>query len=367
MVMAFFWMSGGLYYYFRRERYSRPRNDPPLMVDHPFATLLIPCHNESENLDATLGAALAQRYPADYEVIAIDDGSSDDTGIRLDALAARHPRLRVLHLDRNLGKANALRMGALAARSEYLVCIDGDAMLEEHALHWMVWHLASGSRVGAVTGNPRIRNRSTLLGRLQVAEFSSIIGMIKRAQRVYGRIFTISGLAPATRALGHPLRAERAVLHPDAGNIEGPVAAAAALGAGRRGSDAAACAVAAALEGTAHVGGAAGVCAERGVGLHHAVHRAAVGIGKVHRAAAAAAHRQPVAGMAWRDPGAGLPAAVRQQPDHRPALRNTDWTQLFLGHLVPDGVLADQPFHHPGGAAEDAAAPSPQARHLDQP
>ncbi len=29
MVMAFFWMSGGLYYYFRRERHSRPRNDPP--------------------------------------------------------------------------------------------------------------------------------------------------------------------------------------------------------------------------------------------------------------------------------------------------------------------------------------------------
>ncbi len=63
------------------------------------------------------------------------------------------------------------------------MCIDGDAMLEEHALHWMIWHLVSGNRVGAVTGNPRIRNRSTLLGRLQVAEFSSIIGMIKRAQR----------------------------------------------------------------------------------------------------------------------------------------------------------------------------------------
>ncbi|PZT07318.1 poly-beta-1,6 N-acetyl-D-glucosamine synthase [Stenotrophomonas maltophilia] len=199
MVMAFFWMSGGLYYYYRRERHSRPRNDPPLMVDPPFASLLVPCHNEAENLDDTLTAALAQRYPADYEVIAIDDGSSDDTGARLDVLAARHPRLRVLHLDRNLGKANALRMGALAARSEYLVCIDGDAMLEEHALHWMIWHLVSGNRVGAVTGNPRIRNRSTLLGRLQVAEFSSIIGMIKRAQRVYGRIFTISGVIAGFR------------------------------------------------------------------------------------------------------------------------------------------------------------------------
>ena len=242
----------------------------------------MPCHNEAENLDDTLAAALAQRYPADYEVIAIDDGSSDDTGARLDALAAKHPRLRVLHLDRNLGKANALRMGALAARSEYLVCIDGDAMLEEHALHWMVWHLVSGNRVGAVTGNPRIRNRSTLLGRLQVAEFSSIIGMIKRAQRVYNHIFTLSGVIAGfrrtalhqvgwwsddmvtedidiswrlQRALGHPLRAQCAVLHPDAGNTQRPVAAAAALGAGRRGGDAAPRALAAALE-----SGACGAC-----------------------------------------------------------------------------------------------------------
>ncbi|KGE53205.1 poly-beta-1,6-N-acetyl-D-glucosamine synthase [Xanthomonas axonopodis pv. vasculorum] len=198
IMMAFFWISGGLYYFFRRERKSRPRNAPPPIVEYPLASLLIPCHNESDNLDETIGSALAQRYP-NYEVIAINDGSRDDTGARLDVLAARHPRLRVIHLDRNLGKANALRMGALASRSEYLICIDGDAMLEEFAMHWMIWHLSSGPRVGAVTGNPRIRNRSTLLGRLQVAEFSSIIGMIKRAQRVYGRIFTVSGVIAGFR------------------------------------------------------------------------------------------------------------------------------------------------------------------------
>lgn len=198
IVMSFFWMSGGLYYYFRRERQARPRNDPPPMAVMPFATLLIPCHNEGDNVEDTIGGALAQQYP-DFEVIAINDGSRDDTGDRLNALAAKHPRLRVIHLDRNLGKANALRMGALAARSEYLVCIDGDALLDEYATHWMIWHLTSGPRVGAVTGNPRIRNRSTLLGRLQVGEFSSIIGMIKRAQRVYGRIFTVSGVISGFR------------------------------------------------------------------------------------------------------------------------------------------------------------------------
>lgn len=198
IVMSFFWMTGGLYYYFRRERHEPPRHQPPRMDEMPFASILIPCHNESANVHQTIQAALEQRYP-DYEVIAINDGSTDDTGARLDALAAVHPRLRVLHLGRNMGKANALRMGALAARSEYLVCIDGDALLDEYATHWMVWHLTSGPRVGAVTGNPRVRNRSTLLGKLQVGEFSSIIGIIKRAQRVYGRLFTVSGVISGFR------------------------------------------------------------------------------------------------------------------------------------------------------------------------
>jgi biofilm PGA synthesis N-glycosyltransferase PgaC len=87
-----------------------------------------------------------------------------------------------------------LRMAALAANSDFLICIDGDALLDRYATRWLMWHLVTGPRVGAVTGNPRIRNRSTLLGRLQVGEFSSIIGLIKRAQRIYGRIFTVSGV-----------------------------------------------------------------------------------------------------------------------------------------------------------------------------
>src|SRR3546814_19934347 len=61
------------------------------------------------------------------------------------------------------------------------------------------------SRVGAVTGNPRIRNRSSLLGQVQVGEFASIIGLIQRTQRDYGRFFTVSGVVAAfrRRALDH--------------------------------------------------------------------------------------------------------------------------------------------------------------------
>lgn len=193
IVMAFFWIIGGLYYYIRRERRSPgPENPAPLPVS-PHVAILVPCFNEGAHVAETIAALSAQEYP-DFEIIAINDGSSDDTGDRLDALVPLHPRLRVVHLTSNQGKANALRMGTLAARAEYLVCVDADALLDRHATRWMVGHLLDGARVGAVTGNPRVRNRTTLIGRMQVGEFSAIIGLIKRAQRVYGRIFTISGV-----------------------------------------------------------------------------------------------------------------------------------------------------------------------------
>ena len=63
----------------------------------------------------------------------------------------------------------------------------------------MIRHFLNNPTVAAVTGNPRIRTRSTLLGRIQVGEFSSIVGMIKRAQRTFGRLFTVSGVITAFR------------------------------------------------------------------------------------------------------------------------------------------------------------------------
>jgi biofilm PGA synthesis N-glycosyltransferase PgaC len=62
-----------------------------------------------------------------------------------------------------------------------------------------VRHFVQKPGVAAVTGNPRIRNRSTILGRVQVGEFSCIVGTIKRAQKTFGRIFTVSGVITAFR------------------------------------------------------------------------------------------------------------------------------------------------------------------------
>lgn len=198
LLMSWVWMAGAFVFWWRRERGGPAVNAPPNVLVVPAVSVLIPCYNEGDNAEETLTQALALNYP-DFEVIAINDGSRDNTGEVLDRMAARFPRLRVVHLAQNQGKAMALQAGALLARNEILLCIDGDALLDPNCAHWMARRFIADPHVGAVTGNPRIRNRSTLLGRLQVGEFSSIVGLIKRAQKTFGALFTVSGVITAFR------------------------------------------------------------------------------------------------------------------------------------------------------------------------
>jgi biofilm PGA synthesis N-glycosyltransferase PgaC len=205
VCMAYHWIAGAIYYYFNWERNKGSPDQPPIVPQPaPIVSILVPCFNEADNLRETIGALVAQNYP-NFEIIAINDGSKDATGAMLDQLLDEIPNLRVVQFAKNQGKAMGLRMGALAARGEYLVCIDGDAQLHPNAAAHLVRHFIDYPRVGAVTGNPRIRTRSTLLGKIQVGEFSSIVGLIKRTQRVCGNLFTVSGVVCAYRrsALHH--------------------------------------------------------------------------------------------------------------------------------------------------------------------
>jgi len=190
LFMATFWITGAMLFFIRRERHE---NEIPELPVHPKVAILVPCHNEALCINDVVQHLDENNYP-NFEIIAINDGSSDATGEILADLVEEIDRLRVVTLTRNYGKAMALRAGAMASTSEFLMCIDADALLDRDALFWMMRHFINGPRVGAVTGNPRVSNRSSLLARIQIGEFSAIIGMIKRAQRGIGRLFTVSGV-----------------------------------------------------------------------------------------------------------------------------------------------------------------------------
>lgn len=195
LVMSLIWMIGGLYYYFR---YERNQPEYPVLSSHPHISVLIPARNEEANLRETVEAVLQSPYPY-YEIIIINDASTDRTGEIMRELVEEYKQVRILDLSVNQGKANALNYAFLMSRGDIIVTIDADCLLDKHALHWMAWHFVSFPRVGAVTGNPRVRNRTSLLAQIQTAEYSSVIGLIKRTQRVLGKVLTVSGVVAAFR------------------------------------------------------------------------------------------------------------------------------------------------------------------------
>jgi biofilm PGA synthesis N-glycosyltransferase PgaC len=196
--MSYVWIIGALYYYFKWEREEIKLTQPPKLDSYPMVSIIVPCYNEADHIEEIIKQLHYINYPK-YEIIAINDGSRDDTAKILKRLMRKSDKLRVVDFIKNQGKATGLNMAAMVSNGEYLVCIDGDSMIEPDSVTWMIRHFLNNPRVGAVTGKPKIRNRSSILGKLQVGEFSAIIGMIKRAQSIYGKIFAVSGVVTTFR------------------------------------------------------------------------------------------------------------------------------------------------------------------------
>jgi len=93
----------------------------------PFLSVVIPAYNEEQRLPASLAAVLAHLSARDraFEVVVVDDGSEDGTAREVEAIAARHPQLR-LERAPHRGKGAAVRRGMLAARGAYRFLCDAD-------------------------------------------------------------------------------------------------------------------------------------------------------------------------------------------------------------------------------------------------
>lgn len=94
----------------------------------PAVSLIVPAYNEGRRIGASLAAMSAHlgARGRPYEIIAVDDGSTDDTAAVLADAAARDPRVRVIAHTPNRGKGQAVRTGMLAARGDYHLFIDAD-------------------------------------------------------------------------------------------------------------------------------------------------------------------------------------------------------------------------------------------------
>jgi dolichol-phosphate mannosyltransferase len=131
-------------------------------------SIVIPVRNEAPNiapLVAEIRAALDGKV--DYELIYVDDGSSDGTVAEIGALARDFPRLRLIRHAKSCGQSSAVRTGVKAARAAWIATLDGDGQNDPADLPrlWEIARAAATEPPLLVAGH-RQKRRDTLVKRL---------------------------------------------------------------------------------------------------------------------------------------------------------------------------------------------------------
>lgn len=138
---------------------------PPILQSAPTLSVIVAARDEERHIEAAVRSLLRQEYP-DYELIVVNDRSSDATGAILDRLAGSDPRLRVVTIHELpagwLGKNNAMRVGAAQASGELLLFADGDVIMHHQAVSRAV-RLMQIERADHVTVAPEFHLPQLLL------------------------------------------------------------------------------------------------------------------------------------------------------------------------------------------------------------
>lgn len=167
----------------------------------PMLTIVIPAYNEGAMVARSIDSCAAARYPAGkLEIIAVDDGSRDDTWTHIEAAARRHPGLVTpLRFARNSGKRAALAEGFRRARGEIVVTIDSDSVIEHDTLLAIVGPFRR-ARVGAVAGKVCALNRfEGWLPRMLHVRFVLAFDFLRSGQSIYGTVYCCPGALSAYR------------------------------------------------------------------------------------------------------------------------------------------------------------------------
>src|ERR1700722_14034106 len=162
----------------------------------PYVSILAPAYCEAACVQDAMNALVRLDYAA-YAVIFVDDGSSDNTYRLALSFAGTHCSsqgkcdVRVFTKP-NQGKWSAHNYGLRHASGNLILCIDADSRVETGALRLMVRHMHD-PRVGAVSGQIRVRNRKSLAGMFQAFEYVLANGALRLAQGATGSVMIVPG------------------------------------------------------------------------------------------------------------------------------------------------------------------------------
>jgi cellulose synthase/poly-beta-1,6-N-acetylglucosamine synthase-like glycosyltransferase/peptidoglycan/xylan/chitin deacetylase (PgdA/CDA1 family)/spore germination protein YaaH len=163
----------------------------------PTVAVVIPAYNEEKVVVQTITSLLASDHPPNFEIVVVDDGSSDDTYATVRDSFADEPRVRVFTKP-NGGKPTALNFGVSHTQAEIVIALDADTIFARDTISKLVRHFAD-SKIGAVAGNAKVGNRINLLTRWQALEYITSQNLDRRAFEVLNCITVVPGAVGAWR------------------------------------------------------------------------------------------------------------------------------------------------------------------------
>lgn len=160
-------------------------------------TVLIPAYNEAKVINGSIRAMLKSRYSQPFDILVVDDGSTDGTADVVRSEFGSNDRVSVVTKP-NGGKWTALNFGLQTATSEVIIALDADTMFEPEALVWLLRHFAD-PRVGAVAGSTMVGNTHTYMGAFQELEYLTSQNLERRALELCNAITVVPGAIGAWR------------------------------------------------------------------------------------------------------------------------------------------------------------------------
>ncbi len=165
-------------------------------------TVIVPAYNEGRQVLHTLRSVVRSDMPFDkLQIIAVDDGSKDDTWRWIEKAARCFPsRITAIRMPQNGGKRKALYEGFLRSTGEIIVTIDSDSLIEPHTIRRLISPFSHDARVGGVAGCVRVLNlHQGLIPRLLDVAFAFTFDFHRASQSQADTVVCTPGALSAYR------------------------------------------------------------------------------------------------------------------------------------------------------------------------
>lgn len=130
-----------------------------MLEKKPTISFVVTALNEEASIEPTVQQILiaAEGRFLDYEILLVNDGSTDATGTIMEDLAAQNSHIRVLHNQHNLGLGGAYKRGLMVAKFDYIMWVPGDNVVPSKGLIKVLSQIAKADIVITYSANPEHR------------------------------------------------------------------------------------------------------------------------------------------------------------------------------------------------------------------